>query len=605
MKLLSLPAVSPLRPITKPAKYEYTALPLDTIDPRLRIVSLLPGRQHEKVRCSLRISSLANAHLQYTAVSYTWGSTEKTQTVICDGKQLPVTNNLYAALRNLRMKDSLVTIWIDQLSINQSDSAECENQVGIMGKIYKNARGVVIWLGETQHKSTQALALCKQMIKVIDAHERDISRDIVGGPEQFGLPKWADNVWYSLGLLLRRPWFQRTWTIQEVVMARNAVVQCGKDSIPWTSLSRVASVLDFETGRPSSVVNPSSTSLTHRVRLIDSLREAPMDLTDLLLDTRDYQATDPRDKVYAFLGLALSDIAPDYTAKTAEILYIQIAIAYLASSLAEPCSEELKSRKVMNLISHAGSANQQLPLPSWVPDWSTSLQSRRFVLRPPSSLDPIPGYEAGGPVLSQFDILGHHRLRLSAIICGSVRTAGTKWLAKGDTLSRKQLRDDAGEWLAEATSINYMAGQTYLTGGPANEIFKQTVLAGRNRYGDLALPDDIQTMYNGWQRLQQTTFTTDYLKERVHGDQWLYFHATMAAQGRVFMLSTHGHTGLAPHGTRCGDRIAVLLGAGAPVVLRPVGHGMDGHLYSLIGGRWCPQIIILSDRLKAKFPHLD
>ncbi|EXJ62832.1 hypothetical protein A1O7_03272 [Cladophialophora yegresii CBS 114405] len=585
MKLLSLPAVSTLQQITKPATYEYTALPLDTSNPKLRIVSLLPGRQHEKVKCSLQIASLENAHLQYTAVSYTWGSTEKTQTVACDGKQLPVTNNLYAALRNLRMKYAPVTIWIDQLSINQSDSAECENQVGIMGKIYKNAQGVVIWLGETQHNSTQAIALCKQMTKVIDAHDRDISRDIIGGPEQFGLPKWADNVWYSLGLLLRRPWFQRTWTIQEVVMARNAAVQCGRDNIPWTSLSRVASFLDFETGRPSGVANPTSTSLTHRVRLIDQLREAPMDLIDLLLETRDYQATDARDKVYALLDLALSDVAPDYTTKTAEILYIQIAVAYLASILVEPCSEELRSRKVMSLISHAGSANQQLRLPSWVPDWSRSLQSRPFVLRPSFSIDPIPGYKAGGPVLSQFDMLSHHRLRLSAIFCGSVRIVGSKWLAKGDMLSRKQLREDAGEWLAEAMSINYMAGQTYLTGGPENEIFKKTVLAGRNRYGDLASPDDIQTMYNGWRTLEQRTFTIEYVKERIHGDQWLYFHATMAAQGRVFMLSSHGHTGLVPHGTRCGDRIAVLLGAGAPVVLRPVGYDMDGHLYSLLGGR--------------------
>ena len=247
-----------------------------------------------------------------------------------------------------------------------------------MGQTYNNAREVLIWLGEAQEKSTEAIALCKKMIRGVDAHKVDIARNIIDSPERLGLPKWADNAWYNLGLLLRRPWFEQTWPIQEVVMARDIIVQCGKDSIPWTKLSIIAAVLDFETGRPSGVSNPSSTGLTHRVRLINRLRRSPASLIDLLLETRDYWASDPRDKVYAFLNLAISDALPDYTTMTAEKLYIRAAVEYLVDTLSEPGSEQLRSRKIMNLISNAGLANQQLSLPSWVPDWSTRLQSRRF-----------------------------------------------------------------------------------------------------------------------------------------------------------------------------------------------------------------------------------
>ena len=86
---------------------------------------------------------------------------------------------------------------------------------------------------------------------------------------------------------------------------------------------------------------------------------------------------------------------------------------------------------------------------------------------------------------------------------------------KGDQLSRKQLRHDADERLAEATTMNYLAGQTYLTGGPTNEMFRQTICANRGRYGDIPSPEQIQRMYNGWGILETRAFTPDTLARSV------------------------------------------------------------------------------------------
>jgi len=60
-------------------------------------------------------------------------------------------------------------------------------------------------------------------------------------------------------------------------------------------------------------------------------------------------------------------------------------------------------------------------------------------------------------------------------------------------------------------------------------------------------------------------------KERPTEDVWLYFHATMAARGRVLMPTSGGYMGLVPYGTKQGDTIGKLLGGGAPVVLRQAG----------------------------------
>lgn len=53
--------------------------------------------------------------------------------------------------------------------------------------------------------------------------------------------------------------------------------------------------------------------------------------------------------------------------------------------------------------------------------------------------------------------------------------------------------------------------------------------------------------------------------------------------GRVVFLTTTGFIGLAPHGTRAGDLIHIILGASVPFALRPrpdnVGFELIGEAY--------------------------
>jgi hypothetical protein len=85
--------------------------------------------------------------MPYEALSYTWGSIERTSEITTNDYTLAVTENLHHALRYLRYEDKDRILWIDLICINQDNFQERGHQVAQMKDIYKEAEQVLIWLG--------------------------------------------------------------------------------------------------------------------------------------------------------------------------------------------------------------------------------------------------------------------------------------------------------------------------------------------------------------------------------------------------------------------------------------------------------------------------
>lgn len=83
----------------------------------------------------------------YMALSYTWGDPKSTAMVKRDTGFLGIGSNLEAALRHIRSPDQPVRLWVDALCINQCDIPKKNSQVKNMGRVYKNAQEVLLWLG--------------------------------------------------------------------------------------------------------------------------------------------------------------------------------------------------------------------------------------------------------------------------------------------------------------------------------------------------------------------------------------------------------------------------------------------------------------------------
>lgn len=107
-------------------------------DGEIRLFELLPpehnnGGQDAPVRGHTHVVQVSSAR-QYEAVSYVWGNLQDQATIEVDGREVQVTKNLETVLKRVRLSDRPRTLWVDQISINQTDDAEKSGQVPLMGK---------------------------------------------------------------------------------------------------------------------------------------------------------------------------------------------------------------------------------------------------------------------------------------------------------------------------------------------------------------------------------------------------------------------------------------------------------------------------------------
>jgi hypothetical protein len=184
-------------------QYRYSLLAKEQYT--IRLLRLLPNqRGSEDIRCDLfeyTIQELdAETHL-YEALSYVWGGEEKTKSVIIDGQELAITQNLHTALLRLRNCKLPRIIWADAICINQADDNEKELQIQFMATIYAKASSVIVWLGEAQNNSDQALDALR-----------------IASSARFEAKQYRQTAQASIWLsepailqLLERPWFRRIW----------------------------------------------------------------------------------------------------------------------------------------------------------------------------------------------------------------------------------------------------------------------------------------------------------------------------------------------------------------------------------------------------------
>lgn len=99
--------------------------------------------------------------------------------------------------------------------------------------------------------------------------------------------------------LLDRPWFTRSWVLQEVAGSRSAVVICGSRTVSWDCFTR----WPFRT-RWHNLYDTSPGVLNYHSDFTPS--SGGTSLLHLLHDNREAIATGPRDQVFAVFGLLVN-----------------------------------------------------------------------------------------------------------------------------------------------------------------------------------------------------------------------------------------------------------------------------------------------------------
>lgn len=313
-------------------RFQYEAFDLETAG--FRLVLLEKGVQSQ-LRCQLWQAYLDDI-IPYESLSYTWGSQSTLHEIIVDKKILSITESLHEALWHLRKPDEDRMLWVDALCIDQTNIKERGHQVDHMREIYGKADKVVVWLGYLSGNATKL----KSAVTILEAKLAEMP----------GIPrKWPreDPQWRSLweqveaslvpscrkelvdGLqsFMGKSWFSRVWILQEVANAKRAVVSCNLGEIPSWIFALLPRVMDVKVSQQCQAVLDI---MPHPVTSPTS-RDQNRNLCGLLYKFRGCQATDPRDRVYALLGMAVdmqeSGIRSDY-AKDEQML-MQELYAYI------------------------------------------------------------------------------------------------------------------------------------------------------------------------------------------------------------------------------------------------------------------------------------
>ncbi|KAI6481699.1 hypothetical protein MCOR13_010733 [Pyricularia oryzae] len=197
----------------------------------IRLIVVNQGNSADPITCSFDTVSLTDTPTpSYDALSYTWGESEiSRESIILDGTLLHVRANLYVALQAIRNSTGPVVLWIDAISINQSDLDERARQVRLMRDVFAKARRVLAWVGPLQdERDIHAMELMTRIILEPATSTGEAARDVKS------LDHLHEKSLSSLYHFLSRPYWGRMWIVQELAVAQKCWVLCGSTRRPFS-----------------------------------------------------------------------------------------------------------------------------------------------------------------------------------------------------------------------------------------------------------------------------------------------------------------------------------------------------------------------------------
>ncbi|KAF1996438.1 HET-domain-containing protein [Amniculicola lignicola CBS 123094] len=620
-----------------PVLERFNYVPLSAPTSQIRLLRIPPKSPQPP---TVFVVHMFHAHLsedpKYTALSYTWGSPTPTDLIELNGQRHHTTESVFVVLHELQRENEDVVVWIDALCINQQDDIEKTDQVQLMRQIYKTAQEVVVWLGpstpytdstmqETRKLGEQLLDMGLWDLTAADCETWELEEENTSGAantknnvirlfeEHMRRQNSGDYAfWWIMSDLGERRWFRRMWCIQECANAEVAIFRCGKEEVDfrvyWAVSLYMSTFINYALLRPTGndITDNQMLWLTGKIQetfpteMIGIRRKRLMghqhDLRSLLYSSNAVhgsnlriECTDPRDRVYALLGIAADavseTIVADYT-RTLDEAYIATARALLNNGHDD-------------VLSLCGIRTLCPDLPSWVPDWSSLLRWPWSVWH--SQLMFSAGYNSN-PSAPYVAFKPHtatpsrpDELRLEGKVIDTLKDVGTVWSVG---------IDDPFDYTAATALFNDIS--TYLSQSPRYAPSERQEGEWRILVGDIESHGmNIQRaaadgpMKKGVEVMKH--FAEHYSKGTVADMEYIKANRGVmsAVSGRMQSMydarlfsSETGWVGLCPMNGVPGDSIVLFLGARVPYLIRKVEGGEkwkligECHVYGIMDGEY-------------------
>ncbi|TVY81444.1 Heterokaryon incompatibility protein 6 OR allele [Lachnellula suecica] len=295
--------------------------------------------------CRMEHFTLSDAP-PYRALSYAWGS-PKMRHIFLNGRKINIRRNLWQALWHLRwmgfhgsspksdssnrsrsslrsldsestwMETGPVWIWIDALCIDQQNVTERNHQVRFMGNIYKMAEEVFVWLGWVEQKTRATTARGEEIwVEGQDIYNalsdiRELTLSPNNGSTLVQNLTSGASISGFLGLLTDLAYWRRMWIVQEIGLASKIHVLFGKAIANWECFQELRDILQGPDMQNELANHPRFAIEINGLRkcqafVLDSHRRSAKrnGLADWIESCQACNCHDPKDKIYALVGLA-------------------------------------------------------------------------------------------------------------------------------------------------------------------------------------------------------------------------------------------------------------------------------------------------------------
>jgi hypothetical protein len=354
----------------------------------------------------------------------------------------------------------------------------------------------------------------------------------------------------ALSNLLRRDWFSRIWILQEVALAKKIWVSCGSQTTAWTAFMNVLKRLKMKNKLPTEYRAAWNLETFRR----DYQRNGPQQGVDIhaaMVQSRQCDASDPRDKVYALLG-----VCPELANVMGEPNY-KLSAAVIWTLAQRACFSGRLSINALSLVSVG--ERREKDIPSWVPDLTTGLKTWPRRPPPPASSDgltTIVQCSRGYP------------------FCLHVRGTFVDTLVSPfEYTDNKTFEEIVVQWRKWWTRFEEL--DTSRAGSNMDKIlaFWSTLYCDNKK----AVPN-AETLSTWHRRIIPSSSSPQTLDNNT-----VAFHDVKASElaestiERIFGLTHQSTIGLFPKNSLVGDRVVLFSGGSTPYLVRPTYHNLGSY----------------------------
>lgn len=347
--------------------------------------------------CQLRTYELVDCP-EYFAISYCYGDTSLHEAITINEEATHVNQNGWQALQQAREHGQAHSFyWLDSLCINQTDLDEKAIQVHKIGTIFAGASEVLACFGPESDDSNFLIQILAEfplgdptqpIMTTFRELEDEEQRRVVDGLVSLGSD--FERFATALKAFGKRQFFWRVWIYQEMYLAAKVRMICGTKAANMQALNDITLVCSrlhydlkeeqaplrkmlVETGMSLQMSDPVLGELHIMVTQLHRHNQAPRLLSYgspsfslVQMALRNLQCADPRDKIFATLGLFGTSciIIPDYKisefqlalrilreypySESTGVMYLELTKHLCANLRTAPYTEEVKKSFARN-----------------------------------------------------------------------------------------------------------------------------------------------------------------------------------------------------------------------------------------------------------------